>query len=140
MAKQQYPEPTVGGLIISPDHKIFLMKSHKWRGKYVVPGGHIELGERMQDALIREVKEETALDIFDIQFLCFQEFIYNKSFWKKRHYIFFDFVCRSNSMQATLNEEAQEYIWVTPQEALEMPIDHYTGVAIKKYLESKQGE
>ena len=138
MAKQQYPEPTVGGLIISPDHKIFLMKSHKWRGKYVVPGGHIELGERMQDALIREVKEEAALDIFDIQFLCFHEFIYNESFWKKRHYIFFDFVCRSNSMDATLNEEAQEYIWLTPQEALNMPIDHYAGVAIKKYLESNE--
>jgi nucleoside triphosphatase len=135
LAKQQYPEPTVGGLIISPDYKIFLMKTHKFRGKYVVPGGHIELGESMQDALIREVKEETNLDVFDIQFLCFQEFIYNESFWKKRHYIFFDFVCRSNSMDAILNEEAQEYIWVTPQEALEMPIDPYTRVAIRKYLE-----
>jgi len=135
LTKQQYPEPTVGGLIINPDQKIFLMKTHKFRGKYVVPGGHIELGERMQDALIREVKEETNLDVFDIQFLCFQEFIYNESFWKKRHYIFFDFVCRTDTMEAQLNEEAQEYIWVTPQEALEMPIDPYTGVAIRKYLQ-----
>ena len=140
MAKQKYPEPTVGGLIIGPDGRLFLMKSHKWRGKYVVPGGHIELGERMQDALVREVKEETGLDVFDVQFLCFQEFIYNESFWKKRHYIFFDFVCRSDAVDAELNEEAQEYVWVTPQEALQMPVDHFTGVAIGKYLQEFGGE
>jgi hypothetical protein len=45
-------------------------------------------------------------------------------------------------MDARLNDEAQEYIWVTPQEALELPIDYYTGVAIRKYLEGigKEGE
>lgn len=116
------------------------MKSHKWRGKYVVPGGHIELGETMEEALVREVKEETGLDVFDIQFLCFQEFIYDESFWKSRHYIFFDFVCRSKTRWANLNHEAQEFVWVTPQQALEMPVDHYTEVAIRRYLESVEGE
>ena len=38
---QHYPEPTVGALIFDPDGRLFLMKSHKWAGKYVVPGGHV---------------------------------------------------------------------------------------------------
>ena len=75
--QQQYPEPTVGALIIDREGKLFLMKSHKWLGKYVVPGGHIELGESLEEALRREVKEETNLQIDEIEFLCFQEFIYD---------------------------------------------------------------
>ena len=65
MAKQQFPEPTVGALIFNPEGKLLLMRSHKWRDKYVVPGGHIELGEHIEDALKREVKEETGLDVTD---------------------------------------------------------------------------
>ena len=90
MAEQQYPEPTCGALIFNPAGKIFLMKSHKWKDKYVIPGGHIELGEKMEDALKREIKEETGLDVFDIEFLFFQEFIFGEEFVKKRHFIFFD--------------------------------------------------
>jgi nucleoside triphosphatase len=135
MAKQQYPEPTVGALIINPDGKMLLMKTHKFRGSYVVPGGHIELGERMELALKREVKEETGLDVYDIRFLCFQEFVYDEVFWKKRHFIYFDFCCRTDSTEVILNDEAQEYLWVEPDEAFGLEIDGYTGVAIRKYLE-----
>ena len=131
MAKQRYPEPTVGALIFDPDGKLFSMKTHKWRGKYVVPGGHIELGEKMEDTVIREVKEETGLDIYDIRFLCFQEFIYDDLFWKRRHYLFFDFVCKTDSVDVKLNHEAQEYIWLEPWQALKLPIDSYTVVAIQ---------
>ena len=53
MAEQQYPEPTVGALVFNAQGQLFLMRSHKWKGKYVIPGGHIELGETMVDALRR---------------------------------------------------------------------------------------
>ena len=45
---QHYPEPTVGALIFDPQGRLFLMQSHKWAGKYVVPGGHVELGETLE--------------------------------------------------------------------------------------------
>ena len=134
MAAQQFPEPTVGAVIIGPDEKLFLMKSHKWRGKYVIPGGHIELGESMESALIREVKEETALVIYDVTFLCFQEFVYGESFWKRRHYIFFDFVCKTDTVDVTLNNEAESYVWVALEEALQMPLESYTKNAIQEYI------
>lgn len=134
MSKQKYPEPTVGALIFNPQGKLLLMKSHKWRDKYVVPGGHIELGECIEEALIREVKEETNLDIFDIRFLCYQDFIFDDSFWKSRHYVFLDFTCKTFSTDVILNHEAQEYVWVSLEEGLNLPIDPYTEHAISLAL------
>ena len=129
----RYPEPTVGALI-SHKGRIFLMKSHKWRGKYVIPGGHIELGERMQDALKREIKEETGLDIHSIEFIMFQEFVFDPSFHRKAHFIFFDFACETDSSAVTLNDEAQEFAWVTPQEALAMDLEPYTRTVLEEWL------
>lgn len=136
---QQYPEPTVGALIFNAEGKLFLIRSPRWKGKWVVPGGHIELGERMEDALRREVKEETNLEIRDLEFICFQEFIYDERFWKRSHFIFFDYACRTDATQVKLNEEAEEYVWVTLDEALTLPVEHYTAVAIRAYLK-KNGD
>jgi nucleoside triphosphatase len=134
MPKQQYPEPTVGALIFDPEGKFLLLKSHKWLGKYVIPGGHIELGETIEQALIREIKEETNLDIYDIEFLIFQEFIFDKTFWQKGHYIFFDHACKTDSTDVILNDEAEEYIWVSIEEGLVLPLDPYTRIVIETYL------
>ncbi len=137
MPDQQFPEPTAGGLIFNPEGKLFLMKSHKWRDKWVVPGGHIELGETIEESLIREVKEETNLDIYNIEFICFQEFIYDDLFWKRRHYIFFDYACKTDSTEVILNFEAQEYTWVLLKDRNKLQIDHYTEIAVQKYLDMK---
>lgn len=138
MAEQQFPEPTVGALIINAEGKLFLTRSHKWRDGWVVPGGHVELGERMEEALRREVKEETGLEIYDIQFLMYQELVYDEAFWERRHFISFDYQCRTDMEEVRLNSEAQEYQWVTAEEALELPLDQYTRRAIEKYME-RQG-
>jgi len=133
MPNQQYPEPTVGALIFNSEGKLFLMRSHKWMGKYVLPGGHIELGERMTDALIREVKEETNLDIYDLEFVCFQECVYDERFWQRRHFIFFDYACKTDGTDVKLNSEAQAYVWAALDEISELPAEHYTAVVIQEY-------
>jgi len=140
MSRQQYPEPTVGALISNPEGKFLLLKSHKWLGKYVIPGGHIELGETMQQALKREIKEETNLDIYDIEFIIFQEFIFDETFWQKGHYIFFDYACKTDSTKVTLNDEAEEYTWVTIAEGLALPLDPYTKIVIEAYLKKQKRE
>jgi nucleoside triphosphatase len=55
-------------------------------------------------------------------------------FWKKRHFIFFDFACKTDSTEVILNSEGQEYVWVNPKEALSMPIEPYTRKAIEEYM------
>jgi nucleoside triphosphatase len=134
MRKQQYPEPTVGALILNQEGKVLLLKSDKWRNKYVIPGGHIELGETMEDALRREVREETGLDIYDIKFASLQEFIFNETFHEKRHFIFIDFVCKTDSNEVELNFESQGYVWVSLEEALRLPIEPYT----RRFIEEQR--
>ena len=133
-AEQHYPEPTVGALIFDPAGRLFLMRSHKWAGNYVVPGGHVELGETLEAALHREVAEETGLAISDIRLIAVQEFVYDPAFWRPRHFIFFDYACRTGETEVRLNDEAQDYVWVTVEEALTMPIEPYTEKAIRTYL------
>lgn len=138
MPEQTYPEPTVGALIFNPEGKLFLMKSHKWRGKYVLPGGHIELGETMEDAVKREVKEETGLDVYDIEYVGFLEFINDDAFWKKKHFIFFDFACKTKTENVVLNDEGQDYVWATLAEALKLPVEPYSRKTIERYINKKR--
>ena len=77
--KQVFPEPTVGALIVNNEGKILLAKSHKWFDKYTLPGGHIEVGESMIDAVRREVKEEVGLDVEVVEMLLVQEAIFAQS-------------------------------------------------------------
>src|SRR3989344_2490004 len=129
-----YPEPCVGGLVLNPEQEILLIKSEKWFGKYVLPGGHIELGETMEQALQREMREETGLDVFDIRFLLLQEFVYGKEYWKQKHFIFIDFSCRTKSSAVRLNHEGQEYLWVAAEDALALDLEPYTRKTVEEYI------
>ncbi len=137
---QRYPEATVGALIVDPAGRMLLLRSHKWGGRYVVPGGHVELGETLEAALHREVMEETGLTIYDVHLLLTQEFIFDPAFWRPGHFIFFDYACRTEGGEVRLNDEAEEYVWVTGDAALQLPVDPYTGRAIRTYLAQVAGE
>lgn len=138
MAEQIFPELTVGVFVFNQNDQLLLLKSHKWPGKYVVPGGHVELGERLEEAVVRETKEETGLDVYDLEFIVFQEFVYDPSFWKPRHFIFFDYACRTHSTDVQLNDESEDYVWVPLDEAMNLPMDAYTRVCVKKIMESRK--
>lgn len=139
MSEQTFPEPTVGILIFNPRGELLLVRSHKWHGKYVVPGGHVELGESAAEAARREAKEETGLDIHEVQFLTWQECIYDEAFWKPRHFIFLDFTAKAESLAVTLNDEAETSLWVDPQKALvDLDVDPYTIVSIQEYLDRRE--
>lgn len=138
MGRQQYPEPTVGALIFNRENKALLVRSDKWRDKYAIPGGHIELGETMEEALRREIEEETGLDIYEIEFASLQEFVFDEAFHEKRHFIFIDFVCRTDSGddEVVLNFESQEYVWVSLEEALKLPLEPFTRRLIEDLRQS----
>jgi len=68
---REYPtRPLVGaGGLILQDGKLLLIKrgAQPGLGKWSIPGGLVELGENVQDAMVREVKEEVGLDVETIR-------------------------------------------------------------------------
>ena len=140
MVKQVFPEPTVGALIIDKEGKILLARSHKWFDRYTLPGGHIEVGESIVDAVKREVKEEVGLDVEVVEMLLVQEAIFAPEFYKKKHFIFIDFYCRSKDQQVSLDQdEIQDYIWVYPGAAYNLKLDSFTRKTLDRYLERGRG-
>ncbi len=138
MTEQIFPEPTVGVFIFNQTGELLLLKSHKWPGMYVVPGGHVELGERIEESVFRETKEETGLEVYDIEFITFQEFIYDPSFWKPKHFIFFDYACKTDSAEVLLNDEAEGYVWVSLAAAVDLPLDAFTRTSVDKLIEMRK--
>jgi nucleoside triphosphatase len=133
---QLFPEATVGALVVNEKGEVLIVRSKKWNDKYTVPGGHIELGERAEDAITREVKEETGLDTEPVKLLIVQQAIYPKDYHKHQHFIFMDFVCKAKSSEVKLDgRELQSYVWVTPEEALKLDLEEYTQNFVLKYLQ-----
>jgi nucleoside triphosphatase len=137
---QQYPEATVGALILNSKGEVLIVRSSKWNDKYTVPGGHIELGERAEDAIRREVKEETCLDVEVDRLLLVQQAIYPRFYHKHEHFVFMDYLCRAKGTNVKLDgKELQHYIWVNPREALKLDIEQYTRNFVTKYLQELEG-
>lgn len=115
---RKHPEVTVSAIIQNSNGDILLCKSAKWNNQYVIPGGHVEYGETLEAALLREVREETGLEVTDLRLVSLQESIGQANFHELRHMIFIDFYCRTEATEVLLNEEADEYVWVAPDQLL----------------------
>lgn len=137
---QLFPEATVGALVVNDKGQVLIVRSKKWGEKYTVPGGHIELGERAEDAIRREVKEETGLESDPLELVIVQQAIYPKDYHKHEHFIFMDYVCKAKSEEVKLDgRELQEYLWVSPEEALKLDLEQYTRNFVERYLEKSRG-
>ena len=134
---QNYPEATVGALIVNSNGEILLVKSYKWGSKYTVPGGHIELGERSEVAVRREVKEEVGLEVEPVRILLVQEAIFPADYIKHEHYIFLDYLCRATSSTVKLDgKEIQDYVWTDPNDALQLELESFTRNLVEEYVKT----
>ncbi len=128
-------EVTVGALVFNSEAEMILLESPKWNTKYIVPCGHVEPGERLEDAVKREVKEETGLNVYDIQFLMLNELITSKEFHdERRHFVTHNYTCRTRGRKVRLNKEATGFIWTPPTKALELDIDQITRASLEEYF------
>lgn len=130
----KYPEPVVGAFILNAKGELLLVKTHKWEGSYCCPGGHIEWGETIENALLREIKEETGItDIKEHSFLCMYDYL-GGAYYKESHMIFLNFRVVSRTTEVTLNQEAESYVWVLPKDALKLSLEPFTKKTIQEHL------
>jgi 8-oxo-dGTP pyrophosphatase MutT (NUDIX family) len=114
-----------------------MIRTHKWSGLWGIPGGKIKRGESSLDALTREVLEETNLQISDIKFVLNQDCIASPEFMHPEHFILLNYVARATNMDVRLNDEAEEFVWLTPAEALKLLLNTPTRVLLDEALARK---
>jgi nucleoside triphosphatase len=123
MEEQKHPEVVVGAYIFNDEGKLLLVRSPKWANRrYVSPGGHIEFGETIAEAVIRETKEETELDVDHVSVIRSGEVLFDKTFHKPNHMIFFHCRCMVKDGTLLLHEGLYDPCWVTLTEAIKLPL------------------
>ena len=119
--KRMYPDqPIVGiGVVIVRDRKIALIKrgNEPSKGKWTIPGGLVELGESVEEAVIREAKEETCLDVEEPQLI---DVVGNVDLDEddkvKYHYVIIDYLVHVKSGNIQAASDAAELRWVIFEE------------------------
>ena len=132
-----YPKPCVGAVIERGDGRILVLKSNKWSGKYIIVGGHVEVDEHPEDAVRREVKEETGLDVEVkslIQMICATP----ENYAKQESFLMIDYYCVGDGSVRADEGEFSDVKWVTPLEALYLDLDEYSRDTIKKFIGLKK--
>lgn len=110
-----YPQVGVGGVVVA-DGRALLIRRGKapLLGEWSIPGGTVESGETLEQALVREMAEETGLDVAPAQLLTVFDRIDREGDQVVFHYVIVDYLCRCLSAPATARagSDALEVRWV----------------------------
>jgi nucleoside triphosphatase len=136
---EEYAVPATGALILNQKDEIFLMKSPKWDNQWLVPGGKIEKGDSMKETVRKEVKEETNLEVDNIELLEVKDGGNPDDFERDTHFIFLNFTCRKTSGEVELDQrEAVQYKWIKPKKALKnLNLNESSADFIETFLETR---
>jgi len=117
--RREYPaQPIVGvGAVIIHDGKILLVKRgvEPGRGRWSIPGGVVELGERVRDAVVREVREECGIEIelvVDRPIDVVDSIIYDESGRVRFHYVLLQFLARPKGEAVKPASDVLDACWV----------------------------
>jgi 8-oxo-dGTP diphosphatase len=134
-----YPErPIVGvGAVIVHQDRVLVVRraTEPLKGEWSVPGGMLELGEKLKDGIIREVHEETGLLIEPVEVLEVIDSIFADPDGRTRyHYVLIDYLCRVISGTARAATDVSEVRWVTDSELDSLNLRPITLTVIRKGL------
>jgi len=123
---RSYPERPflAASAAIVRDGKILVVRRARppAHGLYTLPGGGVEVGETLMEAVAREVREETALEIEPVGLAGFRETIVRDADSRvERHFIILCFASRWRAGDPVLNEELSEARWLDPAELAGLP-------------------
>ena len=135
--KSDRPVATVGALIHDGQGKLLMIRTHKWSNFWGIPGGKIERGETGEQALAREIREETGLEISGIRFVMVQDCIDSPEFFRREHFLLLNYLAQASSHDVILNDEAQEFAWVGAEEALAMELNSATKILLQRVINER---
>lgn len=123
------------GYVENNNNEILLVKTHR-EGEWVFPGGQVENGENLIDGVIREVKEESGIDVKVSKLVG----IFSNTAQYKGHSgvdivptkLMMDFVCEPTGGEFTANPETSESRWIKKDKVL----DFVTAPALRTRFES----
>ncbi len=118
---RQYPsQPIVGvGAVILHEGRVLLARrgNPPLAGEWSIPGGKLELGEKLRTGLEREVREETGLVVEATELLDVFDSIFPDADGRTEyHYVLVDFLCHLRSGTALAASDASELAWASPGE------------------------
>lgn len=119
-------EPEAVRVIVVRDDKLLLMRRNKF-GKeyYTLIGGHIEPGEDPQTAMLREVDEETGLQLGSPKMVYIQQPVgqYNKQYIFTADYAGGEIAMRPDADEVALSQQGNVYepLWVRIEEVAALP-------------------
>lgn len=121
MSSRSYPDRpflAVSAAIIK-DGRVLIVRraTSPMLGLYTLPGGVVEAGETLEQALVREITEETSLTIAPVGLAGYRDAIFHdKDKRVERHFVIMAFAAKWVAGEPKLNEELHDYHWLTPKE------------------------
>jgi ADP-ribose pyrophosphatase YjhB (NUDIX family) len=114
----QRPFLAVSAAIVR-DGKILVVRRARppAHGVYTLPGGVVEVGETLVEAVAREIREETGMTIEPVALAGFRETVVRDAQDRvERHFVILCFAARWQAGEPVLNEELSEAHWIDPAE------------------------
>ncbi len=106
------PIPVVSCAVINQDRILLLKRAiEPFPGKWALPAGHVEPGESAEASIIREVKEETNLDL-EVRYL----FSTGREVENGHAYLSMTFIGHTDNEAVTIDEESLDWKWVPLKE------------------------
>jgi len=118
--QREFPTtPLVGvGAVVVEDGRVLLVRrgSQPLKGHWTLPGGMLEVGETLAAGVVREVREETGLDVELIELVDLLDRIHREGDRVRYHYVIADYLCRVTGGQLRAASDADAVRWVERSE------------------------
>ncbi len=125
------------GVFIRDNDKVLLIRRSRdpGKGKWAIPGGRLRFGEKVKDAAIREIEEETGLKIEITKLIDVVDVFTRDSKGKlKEHFVIVDFEGRVIGGELRASSDALEARWVNKSLIHEYELTESTAKFLKQYL------